>query len=88
MQDGVFIGGQHRDGEDAQVGLTSRVDRRPHGLRIGVHREERGAQPHDALDALAHRVADVVQLEIEKDLLAGARELFRRKREPARRRAS
>ena len=49
------------------------VDRRLHGLRIGVHGEEGRAELRDALDALGDRVADVVQLEIEEHLLAGAR---------------
>ena len=37
---GVVVGGQHRDGEDAQARAFARVDRRMHGLRIGVHGEE------------------------------------------------
>ncbi len=43
-----------------------------HGLRIGMHGEKGRARMHDALDALVHGVADVVQLEIEEYLLAGA----------------
>jgi hypothetical protein len=42
-----------------------------HGLRIGVNRQERGAHLRDALHAFCHRVADVVQLEVEKHLLTG-----------------
>ena len=43
-----------------------------HGLRIGVHGEEGRAQPGDALDALRDGVADVMQLHVEKNALAGA----------------
>ena len=41
---GIVVGGQHRDGENAQAAFA-RLDRRLHGLRIGVHGEERGAEP-------------------------------------------
>ena len=71
----VVIGGQHGDGEDLQVRSRARLDRRLHGLRIGVHGEECRAERCDALDAARHGVADVVQLEIDEDLLAGAGEL-------------
>ena len=49
-------------------------DRRLHGLRIGVHGEESRAHLRHAFDALLHGVADVVQLEVEKHLLAGGDE--------------
>ena len=37
-----------------------------------MHREESGAKPGHAFDALRDGVGDVVQLEVDKDLLAGA----------------
>ena len=69
---GIVVGGQHGDGEDAEARAFARIDRRMHGLRIAVHGEEGRAELGDALDALGHRVADVVQLEIEEHLLVGA----------------
>ena len=51
-------------------GSRARLDRGLHGLRKSVHGEEGRAQPDDALDAARHRIADVVQLEIDEDLLA------------------
>ena len=80
---GIVVGGEHRDGEDAQLRAGARVDRRVHGLRIGVHGEERRAELRDALDPARDRVADVVQLEVEEDLLAGAGQRAREV-EPAR----
>ena len=68
---GVVIGGQHGHRENAQLRAALALDRRLHGLRIGVHGEKGRAELRHALDALGHRVADVVQLEIEKHLLAG-----------------
>ena len=35
----VVVGGQHRDGEDAQA-VGARVDRGFHGLRVGMHGEK------------------------------------------------
>ena len=52
-QVGVVIGGQHRHGENAQLRPRPRLDRRPHGLRIGMHGQEGRAEPRDALDARA-----------------------------------
>ena len=66
----VVVGRQHGDGEDAQARLA-RLDRGLHGLRIGMHGEERGAEPRHAFDALRDRVADVMKLEIDEHLLAG-----------------
>src|SRR5262245_65867167 len=43
-----------------------------HGLRIGVYREKRCAEPRNAFDAPGDGVTEVVQLEIEEDALAGA----------------
>ena len=48
-----------------------------------MHGEEARAHARHAFDAARDRVADVVQLEIEEHLLAGADE-FLREREPAR----
>ena len=61
----------------------ARVDRGLHGLRIGVHGEEGGAEPRHALDALRDRIADVVQLQIEKHPLAGAVSVRAKARPPA-----
>src|SRR5690606_22867620 len=47
------------------------------------HGEEGRAKLHDALDALADGIADIVQLEIEEDLLAALDEIVG-EREPAR----
>ena len=58
------------------VGSALAFDRGLHGLRISVHGEKGRAELRDALDALGDRIADVVQLEIEKDLLA-RRDQFR-----------
>ena len=77
MQIAVVIGGQHGDGEDLQTRARARLDRRLHGLRIGVHGEEGRAELGDALDAARDRVADVVQLEIDEDLLARRRRAAR-----------
>ena len=71
----VVIGRQHRDGEDLQVRPRARLGRGLHGLRIGVHGQECRAEGCDAFDAARHRVADVVQLEIDEYLLAGAGKL-------------
>ena len=75
MQVAVVIGGQHGHGQDFQIRSRARPGRRLHGLRIGVHGQKRRAEPGDALDTARHRIADVVQLEIDKDLLAGIGEL-------------
>ena len=72
MQIAVVIGGQHGDGEDFQTRSRPRLDRRLHGLRIGVHGQECRAESSDALDAARHGIADVVQLEIDENFLAGA----------------
>ena len=79
MQIAVVIGGQHGDGENFQARSGARLDRGLHGLRIGVHGEEGRAEFGDALDAARHRVADVVQLEIDENLLAGFRQLLRQR---------
>ena len=68
---GIVVGREHGHGQNAQLRAALAFDRRLHGLRIGVHGQERRAELRDALDALGHRVADIVQLEIEKHLLAG-----------------
>ena len=73
---GIVVGGEHGDGEDAQRSLP-RFDGGLHGLRIGMNGQESGAEPGHAFDALPHRVADVVELEIEKDPLAGASKCLR-----------
>ena len=75
VQIAVVIGGQHGDGENLQARAGAGLDRRLHGLRIGMHGEEGRAQFGDALDAARHGVADVVQLEIDEHLLAGIGEL-------------
>ena len=54
-----------------RFGAGARVDRGVHGLRIGMHGEEASRPARDALDALRDRVADVVQLHVDEDLLAG-----------------
>jgi hypothetical protein len=66
---GVVIRGQHGDGENAQTAFP-RLDRGPHGLRIGVHREESGPDPRHAFDARGDGVADVVQFHVDEELLA------------------
>jgi hypothetical protein len=71
----VVIRGQHRDGEDFQAGSRTCLDRRLHGLRIGVHGQECRAKLRDARDAARHGIADVMQLEIDEDLLAFISEL-------------
>ena len=75
MKVAVVVGGQHGDGEDFQIRPGARLDRGLHGLRIGMHGEEGRAEFGDALDAARHRVADVVQLEIDEHLLALVGEL-------------
>jgi hypothetical protein len=57
-------------------GIRARLDGCVHGLRVGMDCEKRCAQARDALYALRHGVANVVQLEIEKDPLAGLHERF------------
>ncbi len=74
---GIIVGGEHGDGENSQGRSRPRVDRRVHGLRIGVDGEERRPEPRHALDPAPDRIADVVQLEVEEDLLAGAGERAR-----------
>ena len=73
----IVVGGEHGHGENAQAGAASRGDRGLHGLRIGVHGDEGRADAGDALHALFDGVADVVQLEVEEHLLAGADQRFR-----------
>ncbi len=75
VQIAVVVGGQHGNGENLQARSGAGLDRRLHGLRIGVHGQERRAQRCDALDAARHRVADVVQLEIKENFLAAVGEL-------------
>ena len=75
VQIAIVIGGQHGDGEDLQIRSRARLDRRLHGLRIGMHGEEGRAKRGDALDAARHGIADVVQLEIDEHLLARVGEL-------------
>ena len=70
-QIGVVVGGEHGDGEDAQLGAGARLDGGMHGLRIGVHGEEGGAEAGDALHPVRDRVADIVQLHVDEDLVAG-----------------
>ena len=70
---GIVVRRQHGDGEDAQACRAGR-DRRAHGLRVGMHGQEACPNTSDALHPFRHRVADVVQLEIEEHLLAGARQ--------------
>src|SRR5215218_4015428 len=66
----VVVRSEHGHGEDFQVRSGFSGDGRAHGLRIGVDRQERGAEAGHGAHAFLHRVADVVELEIEKDLLA------------------
>ena len=73
-QVGIIVGGKHGDGEQPQGRAFARVDRGVHGLRIGVHREERCAERRDAFDSLGDGVADIVELEVQKNALARARE--------------
>src|SRR5262249_62142913 len=61
-------------GEKAQGRAFARIDRGMHGLWIGVHGQKRCPEPRDAFDAPGNGVADVVQLEVEEDALAGAGE--------------
>src|SRR5262249_12453890 len=61
--------------EDLQARSGARLDGRLHGLRIGMHGQEGRAEPGDALDTTRDRVADIVQLEIDEDLLALVGEL-------------
>ena len=82
-QIGVVVGGEHGDGEEAQLGAGARLDRGMHGLRIGVHGEKRRAQAGDAFDPARDRVADIVQLHVDEDLVAGLRQVLR-ETEPAR----
>ena len=49
---GVVIGREHGHRENAQRRALFAFDRRLHGLRIGVHGEESGAELRHALDAL------------------------------------
>ena len=70
------------DEEFTELLSAARIDRRMHGLRIGVHGEESRAEFGDALDAARHRVADVVQLEIEEHLLVVANERLREAQAP------
>ena len=79
MKIAVVIRSQHGDGENLQARSGARLDRGLHGLRIGVHSEEGRAEFGDALDAARHRVADVVQLEIDENLLAGPGQLLRQR---------
>ena len=69
----VVIGGEHGDGENLQRRAARAVHRRLHGLRIGMHGEEGRAELARRSRRPSDRVADVVQLEIEENLLAGAR---------------
>ena len=48
-----------------------------------MHGEKCRAEPRHAFDALRHRVADVVQLEIDEHLLAGVDQLLREGMPPA-----
>src|SRR4029079_17636772 len=79
---GIVVRCQHRDRENAERGSALAFDRGLHGLRISMHGDEGRAELSDALNTLGDRIADVVQLEVEKSLLA-RRNQFRRKRQAA-----
>ena len=79
----VVVGGQHGDGEDLQGRARLPGHRRAHGLRIGVDGQEGGAEPGDRAHALLDRVADVVELEVEEDLLALADQFAGEAKPPA-----
>ncbi len=70
-------------GEDAQRARALAFHRRAHGLRIGVHGGEAGAERGEAGDAAGDRVADIVQLEVDEDLLALADQLAGKAQPPA-----
>ena len=48
-----------------------------------MHGEKRGAERRHAFDAVRNRIADVMELEIEKHLLAGVGERLRVSKPPA-----
>ena len=73
---GVVVGGQHGHGQQVQARTRLRLDRRPHGLRIGMHGEERRAELRDTFDPARNRVGDVVQFQVEEHALAGAGQPF------------
>ena len=56
--------------------------RRRHGLRIGVDGQEIHAHARDLARRALHRRADVMQLEIDEDALAGVLQVLRQ-RQPA-----
>ena len=68
----LVVGREHRHGENAQRRAGAAFDRGFHRLRIGVHGQKRRAEARDAFDTALNRVADVVQLEVHENLLAGA----------------
>ena len=48
-----------------------------HGLWVGMNSEKGCPQQNDALDAVRNRVANVVELHVDEDLLAGVGERAR-----------
>jgi len=66
----LVVGGQHGDAQNLQGRSGPARHRRPHGLGIGVDGEKGHAEAGDRPHPFLHRVGDVVQLEVEKHLLA------------------
>src|SRR4029453_8198500 len=71
----IVIRGQNRYCEQPQVRSLFALDGRLHGLRIRVHSQEGRTQLRDALDAPGDCIANVMQLEVEKNPLAGSNQL-------------
>src|SRR5262249_24621809 len=71
----IVIRGQNRYSEQAQLRSVPALDGRFHGLRIRVHGQEGCTQLCDAFDTPGHRIANVMQLEVEKNLLTGRNQL-------------
>ena len=70
-QIGVVIRSEDGDGEDVETRIACALTGRAHRLLIAVHGEEIDAAAGDLPRRALDRRADVVQLQIEKDALAG-----------------
>src|SRR5579862_698196 len=69
-QVGVVVRREYGHGKNLELTALG-GERRRHGLRIGMHGQEAGADLRHAFNAPGDGVGDVVQLEIEKHFLAG-----------------
>ena len=71
---GIVAGGEHAHRQQFQPRAFRARDGGAHRLRIGMDREQIGAEPGDLRRRMFDGVGDVVQLEIDEHMLAGSDE--------------